>query len=600
LHREFSAAWYPVQLYYNIKGLLTFGIINQLDAMKKVLAIIITCCSFMGAIHTQNVTAEWVRHTGNYGTDQARGMNIDHLGNVYITGSFEVGMDIDGGPGYEYLQALGTNDVFISKYNKSGEFKWGRKMGGDGLDQGFDCAIDTNGNVYTIGVYEGPSDFDPGPAVANLSGTAGDLNIFISKLDSNGNYVWAKRISGASDQFAWSIELDEQGNIYYTGGFKGVCDFDPGAGTYNLTSAGWSDIFISKLTPSGTLVWAKKFGGSEEDVAYGLTLDDNQNVYITGNFTDSFDIDPGTDTLIFQSTNNTMDIFVMKTNSAGTFEWAKQINAGGQFDSGFSVDLDQSGNIYTTGCFKDTADFDPGPGINNRISAGDYDAYIYKLDNNGNYLDAFQIGSSGADIGYDIYVNQSSDIYCSGVFNGLVAFNNTGPTQYLPSSGTQDIFLAKYNPSGNTEFVSNIGGTGSDIGFSLVQDNEGFIYLTGGFEYNTDFDPGPATLTATSYGFRDIFLVKLRVPGAGLEEENDFTCNVYPNPSADLLNIQLQAIPENIQVKLYDMRGTQVMDYLVNTPSSIMQFDISFLSPGVYMIRMENGQMFLTTRFIKI
>ena len=187
-------------------------------------------------IQAQNVTAEWVRHTGDAGTDLARGMNIDLDGNIYITGSFEGGMDIDPSPDYHYLSASGTSDAFISKYNRDGILVWGRSVGGDGVDQGLACTIDTSGNVYTIGIYEGTADFDPGPGVVNLTGTAGDLDVFISKLDSNGNYVWAKKLGGSGgDQLGWSIALDNQGNIYSVGSFAGTCDFKPGTGTYNLT-----------------------------------------------------------------------------------------------------------------------------------------------------------------------------------------------------------------------------------------------------------------------------------------------------------------------------------------------------------------------------
>jgi len=151
-------------------------------------------------------------------------------------------------------------------------FIWARSMGGpgSGFSTAFGVALDGSGNVYTVGFFEGTADFDPGPDAFNLTsaGRAGD--IFVSKLDSAGNFVWARAMSGPSPQeeqrfripnSAFGVALDGSGNVYTVGRFEGTVDFDPGPGTFNLTSAGSVDIFLLKLDSTGSFVWVRTMGG---------------------------------------------------------------------------------------------------------------------------------------------------------------------------------------------------------------------------------------------------------------------------------------------------------------------------------------------------
>src|SRR5690606_1414173 len=121
----------------------------------------------------------------------------------------------------------------------------------------------TSGNVYTAGTFIGTADFDPGAGVYYLS-SEGDMDIFIQKLDTNGNFVWAKSMGGINWDYGYSVAVDVSGNVYTTGSFRETVDFDPGAGIYNLTSQGGTDIFIQKLDADGNFVWANRMGRSEE------------------------------------------------------------------------------------------------------------------------------------------------------------------------------------------------------------------------------------------------------------------------------------------------------------------------------------------------
>ena len=160
-------------------------------------------------------------------------------------------------------------------------------------------SVDGSGNVYTTGYFGVTLDFDPGSGTVNLTPN-GYRDVFIQKLDSSGNFVWAKSFGGTGFDSGNSISIDGSGNVYTTGYFEGTVDFDSGSGTLNLTSNGNRDVFIQKLTSSGNLVWAKSFGGSSTDFATSISLDGSGNVYTAGSFRSIVDFDPdsGTNNLV--------------------------------------------------------------------------------------------------------------------------------------------------------------------------------------------------------------------------------------------------------------------------------------------------------------
>ena len=144
-------------------------------------------------------------------------------------------------------------------------FVWANQLGGTGSDIGYSIASDASGNVYTTGYYSGTVDFDPGPGVFTLTSAGATNDIFVYKLNATGNLVWAKSLGGTGAEMGLSIAVDASGNVYTTGQFQGIADFDPGVGVVTFTSAGNYDIFVSKLDASGNYVWAKCFGGTALD-----------------------------------------------------------------------------------------------------------------------------------------------------------------------------------------------------------------------------------------------------------------------------------------------------------------------------------------------
>ena len=362
----------------------------------------------------------------------------------------------------------------------SGDFLWAGSMGAEyRWTESNGVVGDSSGNVYITGRFQGTVDFDPGAGIANLTSAEGD-DAFVVKLDSGGNYVWAKSMGGMDWDIGKSIALDSSGNIYITGvlgnafvvkldndgnlvwaggalggnsivldasgniyvmgNFEGTVDFDPGPGTANLTSAGFTDIFIYKLDNDGNFIWAKRMGGGFFDSGYNMTADSNGNIYTTGFFSSIADFDPGAGTANLSSSGGT-DIFVSKLDSDGNFVWAKKMGGPGD-DNGSGIALDSIGKVYITGKFYEWGDFDPGDGWYGLTSAGSSDGFISKLDNDGNFIWAKGIGGTGYDSGNDIRLDLNSNILSTGSFSGTVDFdpgvgevNLTGSGAYVLKLG---------------------------------------------------------------------------------------------------------------------------------------------------------------------
>lgn len=387
-------------------------------------------------------------------------------------------------------------------------YQWAKNFGGTSTDRGNDITVDANVNTCIIGTFFGTSDFDPGTGTANLTSNAFD--IFFAKYDSNGNYLWANKIGGVSNQDRGnSIAVDGSGNIYITGVFGGTADFDPGLGTANLTAVGGSeDVFFAKYDVNGNYLWAKNVGSTTYDYGASITVDaGGSNVYITGYFSGTADFDPGAGTANLPFAGGNSDIFFAKYDFNGNYVWAKSIG-GTSADGGNAITVDGSGNVYITGYFYNTADFDPGAGTANLISNGSGDVFFSKYDSNGNYLWSNGIGGNGItveDMGNDIAVDGSGNIYIIGYFGSTTDFDPGAGTANLFSFGLKDIFFGKYDSNSNYLWAKSIGSTGTDAGTRISVGTNGNVYITGYFSNSADFDPSAGTTNLTSAGLEDIF-----------------------------------------------------------------------------------------------
>lgn len=322
----------------------------------------------------------WAKQIGGTGWEFGADIKLDASGNIYITGSFSGGpTDFDPGTGVYTMTPIGATDAYLVKLNSSGAFVWAKQFGGTNNTYATGLSVDGAGNVYSCGNFNGNCDFDPGITTFSFT-SLGDYDVYISKLDGAGSFIWASRVGGAGRDESTSMSLDAGNNVYTCGNFAATADFDPGPSVFTMTSNGGADVFISKLTSSGNFAWSRSFGGNaNDDYCYEIVNDGTGNVIATGYFFGTVDFDPGPSVFTLSEQGGLGDSFILELNSGGNLNWAKQIGGNG-LQSGSSV-FENAGNIFATGQFQDVCDIDPGVGTYTLVSQypGDEDAYIIKL-----------------------------------------------------------------------------------------------------------------------------------------------------------------------------------------------------------------------------
>jgi hypothetical protein len=425
-------------------------------------------------------------------------------------------------------------------FSQPANLQWVKQMGAYADVRANDIAVDDSGNVYTVGWFLVGGDFDPGPGTYSLSATPG-YNVFISKLDSSGKFLWARAVAGTAGSayvYGRSIALDDVGSVYISGRFSGTVDFDPGPLTHSKTVASYEEAYILKLDHTGAFVWVQTLAANGVAVdANAITVDGIGNVYITGyagtsifvskytnigslswtqtmvgdsayttgnsiavgksgnvyvigNFYGTVDFDPGANTHTI-SAKKRNDIFITKLNVAGNLVWVKCF-AGSGYEWGSGIVLDGSENVYSTGQFASAIDFDPGPGIFYMWG----ECFILKLDSASNFKWARNLGGGAG--GAAIDVDSHGNVYTCGSFSGRTHFYAGKQIFPLISEPYLDVFIIKSDSLGDLGWIKQLGGEKHDHAISIAVDKNGNIYTTGYFNTTADFDPGPGTYTLTS------------------------------------------------------------------------------------------------------
>ena len=538
---------------------------------------------------------EWANSCGSSGEELGQSIAVDVLGNVYTLGTYENVTDFDPGPGTFTLASNGTKNIFIQKLDGLGHFVWAKNISGTQL-YCKSMVLDQAGNIYIAGYFNNIVDLDPGVGTFTL-GENSSHSSFVEKLDNAGNFVWAKSITKAK---ASVLTIDASGSLFILGEYAdGTVDFDPDAGVYNLSAS--NKIFILKLNSSGGFIFAKGFGNT---VCYpqSIKLDQNNNILITGYFTNTVDFDPGIG--IYNLTSNTFNeaIFVLKLNASADFMWVKGIG-GDLYEYGFSVSSDNSNNVLITGCFSETVDFDPGPGTYTLATQTvmDIDIFVLKLDAAGNFLwVAGMGGGSIGEAGYAIFCDAADNIYTGGVFDSGNADFDPGPATFNLSSGSGgSSFVQKLDPSGNFIWAVNFS-DGENICKAIAVDISQNVYATGYFVHTMELDPPFGLIDITSNGGNDMYVVKLTANNTIGTKENFKNLNVlvYPNPTKDKITISSQENIDEIELRLTSITGVE----LINENNFNLKnetLDITNLASGVYFLQITSTKQNSVVKIVK-
>lgn len=556
--------------------------------MKK--NIYMTTVLLLSAAWASAQSLLWNGKFGGDGEDVVLAMHTDASGNTYTTGYFTNSCDFDITSGEYFLNTNPEFECFVQKTDPNGNLLWAKAMGGEAGDYGTKITTDAAGNVYLTGVFQLTADFDPSDGEYLLTAT-GSLDIFILKLDPDGNFVWARHFEGTEYEESNGIGVDTAGNLYVSGYFYNELDFDPSDGEYFLTP-GFGDGFLAKLTTDGDFQWAQKFGGPDFELATGMKTMPNGEVYISGNFEGTVDFDPTDEEAILTADPGTGGIYLYHVNSDGGLIKAIKIAQVANGGYGLSIDVDSQGSAYVTGYLGGNGIFYT-TGSETLMPLTEYiNGYVVKVAADGSVAWAKHLKSTMVSNGYAVAANANNEVFISGYFNGTLQFDGIELTE--SSDGDTESYAAKLSTDGNFMWAVQYGGINTVDRSAMSLDADGNILLASAFEVTADINPEPTGITTVeTSGFRDSFLIKLADEVLSVPEHaanNSIT--VYPNPAKDKLYITADASMEGKNYILYDIAGRQVLQGQLATGQAI---DLGALQAGLYHLSLEGK----TSKIIK-
>lgn len=365
----------------------------------------------------------------------------------------------------------------------------------EGASTCFGLVVDDNEYVYITGICNDSVDFDPGPNTSYV--VAGQNDIYLAKYSPEGNLVWKVVLISQSMNKVEGIKLDYDGNILIIGSIQGDVDFDPSSGTelVQVPSGMANKMFIAKYDTNGNFLWVKAVGGAFATWGSDLETDENGEIYVTGTYYQSLDIDPSINE--YNLTSPGLALFFSKYTENGDLLWARNIPNCTNLGEATDIDLSDDGDIYITGYFGNTLDFDMGAGTYNLVATTASDRYFAKYTNDGEFIWANRIDVN-ANFGLEssrsieMAADEQENLFIIGDFKGNVDFDaGTGIYTLTASAGDYSTYICKYDSNGIFLWAKMIT-DGFCVAYDIELDCAGNINLTGVFS-KADFDPGFGT-----------------------------------------------------------------------------------------------------------
>lgn len=499
----------------------------------------------------------WVNRGGGKNQELVENMVVRN-NNVYIVGRYQSESIF----GSLAVSAQGQFDVFVAQLNSNGLFQWVATAGGSRSDVVKSVDVDGSGNVYVVGNFStetaSTSFATFGTSKLKSTGSPTYADIFVAKLNSQGSWQWARAYGGTSEDLAWDVAVDKSGDVHVVGGFNETVGF----GSTTLTSKGFFDIFVAKLSSTGAMQSVVSYEGQTagQDYSYDLAQDSSGNTYVVGHFRGKLIL--GSLTLTNPGNVNNMDVFVAKVNPQGQWLWAKRGGTLDLEDYGYGIDVDSSGNVYIAGYVAGTRAGSFGSfTFNNKTNSifiaklntngawqwlrtdtpptnfnqaqkvkvdskgnvyvtgtagkgmfgsrpfntqGGFAQYVAKLNTNGAWQWTATNGGKPSSYGYDLSLDSNGNVYVVGS-----APAETYGSQTFFSNGGNDAFIGKLSSGGGWQWVRNFGGKGLDAAEAISTDSQGNVFVAGYFDGAASI----GTNSFTSKGGRGIFLGKLSTSG---------------------------------------------------------------------------------------
>lgn len=551
---------------------------------------------------TIKANAQFLISAGAAGQEYSKDIDIDNQGNIVSAGYFYNTVDFDPTTGTTNRTAVGFADNYIAKYTSNGNLLWAISFGSTGIDIPHSVVTDNNNNIILCGYFSNTCDFDPSAGVTARTSNGG-RDAYIAKYDLNGNFQWVVTYGADSLDDAFNLDVDTQGNVYWTGVIEGNVT----VGTTTFTTQ-VEDVVFGKISPTGQIQWVKQVGGSGIDEGSGINVDNNGDIIHTGYFQTTVDFDPNAGVSNLTSSGG-FDTYFGKYDTLGNLIWIKKIG-GPAADIGApgGITIDNLNNIYIAGNAGANCDYDPNAGTVTHTMNGTTDWFVAKYDNNGNHILSFTVGGTGQDQAHRLTTDSQQNIYVTGWFRETANFNPNGTAITLTGNctgGGHDGYIAKYNSNGICQWAKQFGGVvnGTDqltLGTSVKLLTEQQVVFSGRFHGNNAFASIPLSPTTNSNGASDLFICLLDSAGnyqnplTTIDENiplNDI--KIYPNPTSDFLFVNTQN--QIKEVSIYNLVGQKMESKLDNN-----KINVSNLVNGTYFIKItDQTGNFQTSKFIK-
>lgn len=551
--------------------------------MRKIFLFAIIAL-FGSLIKAQTPNFKWVKGVGMTGGGRSQTIAADFNGNVYTTGWFMDTVDFDPGTSTFTLSTPANKmNTFISKWDSSGNFIWTKQievLSGYYGNRGQSIVVNSNG-IYVTGHFSGGADFDPGIGTYAVTTNTNINNSFVLNLDINGNFNWVRTID---DAVVTAFKCDSDNNLHLAGSFCGTVDFNLGSGTFTLTTGSVydRDLFIAKFDSLGNFVWAKQFVGINNDNKISsIAIDNNNCVYATGKVQSPLDFDPDAGVYYLPANAVSEDVFVLKLDSSGNFNWAVRIGSYGD-DEATDLSVDQLGNTYTTGHFVYSTDFDPGSGVyilDDGYWQTNAAAFILKLNAMGNFVWAKSLtGNNVFEAHGTSIIDNQSGIFAAGYYHGKMDANPGLGTDSIADALYWDSYMIKLDTNGNYIWSKQQHGVNNPLSQAcntdICVDMNGNIYSTGFFQKEVDFNFGQTPAILNSLSASSIFVCK-----------NGETCTLPVDPiNATSQTNQNTCANKTLTLSVISL-GTP---YWYSSPTSTIvigtgeNYQTSILAPGTY------------------
>lgn len=563
--------------------------------MKRILLFLFAIV-FVSTINSQT-QLQWAKTVGGTGTEQVSRVERNNFG-TFIVGSFEGTVDFNPGAGVNSLTSNGLKDGFLLKLDDSGNFQWAIQIGWTLNDQINDVKLDNSGNIYLIGNFRGTVDFNPSPSVASTTTSNGGDDIFILKLNINGNYVLHKRIGGPGNEKGNAITLDPFVIPYITGSFEQTVDFNPDAGVTNLTADGNRDGFVMKLNPSSLgLIFVKQLKGiltppsipSSYAEGTSIIVDGDQNIFVGGLYRGLVDFNaPGNSvTKISGASSNAYNAFLAKYDSSGDISFV----IGNDSDANSEVkDLafDSSGNIISVGSLQGMGNFNP-QGTFNLTAIGGVNSFVWKLSSTAQFSWA-KVFTGNVNEAHSLVVDSNNDIYVGGYFALAVNF---GGVNQNAGAGNDDGYFVKYLSNGNLSYALKISGSQNRIKDIFISGSD--VFVVGEFQLDADLDMEPPTaFNVNSNGLWDVYVEKITESSLGIDDNIVSKFKLYPNPTKNTLNIQTVS---SFKFDILSLDGKLIQSGTSKINETAI--DVSKLVSGMYVLEITSEEKKSVQKFIK-